>query len=313
MGGHGTTYLANGTMKDEPRPIHEHDHATPTVIHHPEEDMTILARWLHRGMEQGPKFWLLVIGSAVALLAVASLLGGLTMGSSSNGQAWVDLIPAKTAEEQLKVAEAHPKTPVADWARLQAAFEEYRNGLEALTDPKQRDLLARPRLDKALELFRRVAEDAPKPSPQARGAAFGVARALEARNDLAEAIKQYRYVAETWRDSPEARQSLVMARALEDPENVAFYKELYAYKAPAAATSPGSAIPETPAPGKIPGVSADLFGPGPARKTFLPDPKDLRDLAPPPTAPEAPAKSSEAPRPDSPKGELPIDPFNPPK
>jgi len=209
--------FANGTMKDEPRPVHEHEHATPTVIHDPEEDMTILARWLQRGMEQGPKFWLLLIGSAVALLVVASLLGGLSMGTSANGQAWIDLIPAKTAEDQLKVARTHPNTPVADWARLQAAFEEYRSGLEALTDPKQRDLLAKTRLDKALELFRQVAKDAPKESPQSRGAAFGVARTLEARNDLAEAIKQYQFVVKAYPDSPEAKQSAGLA--IRDPRD----------------------------------------------------------------------------------------------
>ena len=304
-------------MKDEPRPIHELENAAPTVIHDPEEDMTILARWLHRGMEHGLKFWLLLIGSAIALLAVASLLGGLTMGSSENGRAWLDLIPAKTAEDQLKVAQSHPHTPVADWARLQAAFEEYRSGLEALTDPKQRDLLARPRLDKALDLFRQVARDAPKDSTQARGAAFGVARTLEARNELAQAIKQYRYVAENYRTSPEGKQSVLLARALEDPENVAFYKELYAFKPPTSSGSPGSTIPETASPSStIPGVNADLFGPsGPfSRKSFVPpEPKDLKELAPPPTTTPAPAKSSETPRPDSPKGELPVDPFNPPK
>ena len=30
--------------------------------------MTILARWLQRGMEQGPRFWLLLGGVVVALV-----------------------------------------------------------------------------------------------------------------------------------------------------------------------------------------------------------------------------------------------------
>ncbi len=309
-------------MKDEPRPAHEFEHATPTVIHHPEEDMTILARWLQRGMDQGPGFWILLGGALLALVAVSALLGALSMGSSAVGRAWIELVPAKTAEDQLKVAQAHPNTPVADWARLQAAFEEYRNGLEALTDPKQRDLLARPRLDKALDLFRQVAAGAAKDSPQARGAAFGVARTLEARNDLADAIKQYRLVAETWAGSPEGKQSTALARALEDPENVAFYKELYAYKPPAGATGAGSVIPETPPPSKIPGMNLD-FGrpPGLGGKSFLPDAKDLMDLAPPPPTAVPPAtppaveppKAPDAPRPATPKAELPADPFAAPK
>src|SRR4051794_18301877 len=103
-------------MKDEP--VHAHEHLTPTVIHHPEEDMTILARWLQRGMEQGVRFWLMVGGVMVAIVAVAVVSSGLAAGKSANSQAWIDLIPAKSAEDQLKVAEAFPKTPVANWAKL---------------------------------------------------------------------------------------------------------------------------------------------------------------------------------------------------
>ncbi len=302
-------------MKDDPRPVHEHEHAEPTVIQHPDEEMTILARWLQHAMEQGARFWLLVGGAAVALLAVAALLGSLAAGQSSTNRAWIDLVPAKSAEEQLRVAEAHPHTPLADWARLQAAFEEYRYGLDDLITPGRRETSG-PRLTKALELFRQVAKDAAPDSPQARGAALGIARTLEARNELPQAIEQYRKVAETWKGTPEARQSEDLAKALQDPENVQFYKELYAYKPPAKAAGAGSTIPDIP-PSRLPGMNFDLGRPGgPTGKSFLPDIKDLMDLAPPPpSAMPAPGPATPSPA-EPPKAEAPkVDPpkAEPPK
>lgn len=284
-------------MKDEPRPVHEHEHATPTVIHHPEEDMTILARWLHRGMEQGPRFWLWLGGAIVSLVALALLTSGLAAGKSATSQAWIELVPAKTAEDQLKIAEAHPKTPVADWAMLQAAMDEYGNGLVDLTTPGKKET-AGPRLKKALELFQQVAREAPKDSSQALGAAMGVARTLEARNELPEAIKQYRRVSSDWAGTPEARQAESLAKALEDPENVTFYKELYAYKAPAGTT------PVTLPPG---GSGSFDF------KSMIPDipvPPGLD--APPSTGPNPATPDTAKPAP-LPQGELPTDPFSPPQ
>ncbi len=131
---------------------------------------------------------------------------------------------------------------MADWARLQAAYEEYRAGLEDLTAPGKRES-AGPRLKRALDLFAQVAKEAPKESPQSRGAAFAVARVLEARNELPEAIKQYRLVAETWKDTPEARQAETLARTLEDPDSVQFYKDLYAAKPARPTSTPSAACP----------------------------------------------------------------------
>ena len=87
---------------------------------------------------------------------------------------------------------------------LRAAFEEYDNGLVDLTTPGKKET-AGPRLKKALELFQQVAAEAPKDSSQALGAAIGVARTLEARNELPEAIKQYKLVALKWAGTAEAK------------------------------------------------------------------------------------------------------------
>lgn len=222
-----------------PLPLkHEHEHSVPTVIHHPEEDLPLLARWIHHAMENQTRFWsmiALLIGVVVAL----SLLGnGLTFSSASTNQAWSKLELAKTPGERVEIAKEFPKTPAERWALLQAATEYYNQGFNDL--PANRDA-ALPSLKKALELFEKVATESPIDSPQARVAAFGVARTYEARNDLEKAALQYQKVAETkpWAGTAEARQAETLARVLKTPEAINFYKDLYAFKSVEAVLPPG--------------------------------------------------------------------------
>ena len=291
-------------MKDEPRPVHQLEHAEPTVIHHPEQDMTILARWLHYGMEQGARFWLLLGGVVAVIVAIAALSSGLAASKSAGSEAWVELTQAKTAEERLKIAEAYPATPAADWAKLQVAYEEYDNGLVDLTTPGKKES-AGPKLKKALELFQQVAKDAPKDSSQALGASLGVARTLEARDELPEAIQQYRELATKFPNTPEAKQALALAKALEEPENVTFYKELYAYKPPAGPSAGGPMDFRTPPP-LIPGMTPG-FGSGPGsslnQKSFLNQPAPAGLDAPPPST--GPTSALEPPKTEVPKAEEP--------
>ena len=119
-------------------------------------------------------------------------------------------------------------------ALLQAATETYNKGFRDL--PANREA-AEPLLRKARTQFEQVVKQSPKDSPQARIAALGVARSLEAHNDLDKAIEQYELVAKTWPGSAEAKHAERLAQALRKPENVAFYKELYAFK-PVEATIP---------------------------------------------------------------------------
>lgn len=298
-------------MKDENAPVHQLDHAEPTVIHHPEEDMTILARWLQHGMEQRARFWLILGGAVIVLVAIAVISSGLSASKSAGSGAWTELTQAKTAEDRIKIAEAHPSTPVAGWARLMAAEEEYEKGVDDLTTPGKKEL-AGPRLKKALDLFQQVAKDAEKEkdSSQALGGLFGTARTLEARNELPEAIAQYKLVAERFPDSPEAKQSMAMARALEDPQNQMFYKELYAYQPPSIPTA-------TPGLGGLDGPGSLLapppsFLPGPSSKSALPTTPAPAGLdAPPPTTPPSPAL--ESPKVEAPKKEETPKPADTPK
>ncbi len=108
---------------------------------------------------------------------------------------------------------------------LQAATEYLQPGTGRHAQQPRRRLARCSR--RALELFDQVVREAPKDSPQARAAALGKARSLEARNELSKAIEQYELVAKTWPATPEAAEATELADALEKPEAAAFYKELY--------------------------------------------------------------------------------------
>ncbi|SIN76523.1 hypothetical protein SAMN05444166_0716 [Singulisphaera sp. GP187] len=216
-------------MKDEPRtPLkHEHEHAVPTVIHHPEEDLPLLARWLKHAMENPLRFWSLIIGLVVVVVGLSLLSTGLGSGRTASNVAWTELEVAKTAGERVEIANKYPNTAAERWALLQAATEYYNTGFADL--PANRDV-ALAQLKLALKYFEQVAKESPKDAPQARAAAFGVARTHEARNEIEKAVTQYQSVAKSWPDTEEGREAKKLAELLQKPENVAFYKELYAFK-----------------------------------------------------------------------------------
>lgn len=218
-------------MKDEPRaPIrHQLEHAVPTVIHNPDDDLPILARWVRHAMENQTRFWSWIIGVVAVAVLVAVLSNGWSLGRGNADQAWTQLETADSPAKQVEIAEEFPNAPASRWALLQAAAEYYNRGFADL--PNNKDA-AGPSLSKAIELYERVEKESPSDSPQARAAAFGIARALEARNRLDKAIDQYKRVARTWPSTEEGKQAKQLAELLEKPEAVAFYKELYEFKPP---------------------------------------------------------------------------------
>ncbi len=218
---------------------HQFDHAVPTVIHHPEEKMTALARWAHRVVMDPKKY----LTWTLATLAGAFVLYGVWKWTTADGSpasdVWVQLKEAKTPEDRLEIARKHPESPAAMWTMLQVASEQYNSGLADM--PHNRDV-ALQAFKKAQALYDELVEKAPKDPKDpsyyvARAALMGKARTLEARNERAEAIKQYEQVVANWPDSPEAAQAAEYAAALGKPEAAAFYKELYAY-APTKVTLP---------------------------------------------------------------------------
>jgi tetratricopeptide (TPR) repeat protein len=314
----------DGTMKEDARtPVkHEFEHASPTVIHDPEQDMTILARWLHRAMEKGPRFWYLVIGVVAVAVVLTVLSNGLSQGKTSSGQAWTDLFLAQTPGQRKEIAEAFPNTPVAHAAKLQAATTFLNMAVQDL--PNNREA-AKPNLSQALELFKQVAAEAPKDSPEAVAATFGAARTLEARNELPEAIEQYKAVIASWPNSAEAKHAEKIAEQLNRPEAVEFYRQLYAYKPPVA--PPPSSLPDISGlPAGHPSLSGPTIPTGPLSIPSLPGmegfrpspdtspgsaPFDLPPLPLPPAKTDATTKPATTPEKPAVKDALPSDPFAP--
>jgi hypothetical protein len=275
----------------QPKPAqsrHRFEHQVPTQIHDPEEDMMVLARWTHRAMKNPTRFWGTIIGAVAALMAVVLMSNMLLTGSSGSAEVWSRLETAKSPADRIKIADEFPSSPAAVWARLQAATEYYDTGFRDL--PNNKDV-ALPNLKKALDNFDEVAREAPKDSPQARAAALGKARTLEARNELAKAIEQYELVEKTWPGSPEAAQAKKLAAELKKPEAAAFYKDLYAYT-PTKVTLPPLGkenldMPILPAPRTGP-----LLGPAEAMPGGLPPSIPL--LPPPPPSPAAEGQAADA-------------------
>ncbi|HWE40503.1 MAG TPA: tetratricopeptide repeat protein [Isosphaeraceae bacterium] len=293
-------------MKDEQhhaRTPRATEHA-PVVVHHPEQDETLLARWLRLGMERGTGFWL-PIAAGAALIVVAILVAtNWNSGGASDAQAWVDLSTAgpKDAEARVKITEQFPDTVPAAWAKLQLAGIRFDEGVDKLAT--DRDTAVR-LLEKAAELYDQVAKGKAaqaKDSPLARAAAFGLARCDEARNEPDRAIEQYEKVASRWPDSPEAKEAAKLAQRLKQPEARDFYKRLYAY-VPTQPSIPPSDEDRSP-------LDSILKSPGP---------NDF--ILPPVFPPDAEAKKAEAkkaeakpaPAPEKAAGRLPSDVFAPGK
>ena len=278
---------------------HQHDPDMPTVIHQPEDDLPLLARWLERAMANRARFWGLLTAAVLGVIGLSVLGTGLSMGRATSDEAWTRLEAAKTPGERVEIAKEYPKTQAERWALLQAATEYYNQGFNDL--PANREA-ALPTLKKALDLFEKVAAESPVDAPQARVAALGVARTLEARNDLDRALRQYEKVARTkqWADTDEARTADSLARALKSPEAVSFYKELYAFK-PVEATLPAGGVgslpfslpPDHPPVGGTPTNTDPLPGPtpNPAAPGSAGEPSPL--IVPPP--PPVPARAGSGP------------------
>lgn len=221
-------------MKDEQHPARSPraaEHA-PVVVHHPEEDETLLARWLRRGMEQGTGFWLPVAGVATLVIVGILVVTTWTSGGSPSSEAWVDLTTANTAEDRLKVADKFPDTPAAAWARLQVAGMRLTEAVEKFGTDRDGAIRL---LEQAAEEYDKVAKSKAaqeKDSPLTRAVALGKARCDEARNELDRAAEQYQKIAADWPTTPEGKEAARLAERLKRPEAREFYKQLYAYNPP---------------------------------------------------------------------------------
>lgn len=257
----------------------------------------LLARWFHRALKNPTRFWGTVAALAGGILAIVFLFNVVSLGNSANSEVWTKLETAKSPSDRVIIAEDNPQSPAAPWARLHAAIGFYNQGFVDL--PNNRDVVL-PTLKKALDNFDAVTKTAPADSPQARLAALGKARTLEARNELSKAIEQYEYIAKTWPGSAEGAEAKGLAEALKKPEATAFYKELYAY-APSKATLPPLGtqnfdMPIVPAPPSLGNQPADATLPGmPPTIPLLPPPPPTPISASPKIEEKAKPEAAETP------------------
>ncbi len=152
---------------------HQFQHQVPTVIHDPEENMMLLARWTHRAMKNPTRFWGVIAAIVAGLLLLVVLSNLVGTGSSGNSEIWTKLDSVKSAADRAQLAEEYSSNAAATWARLQAATQYYNQGFTDL--PNNRDV-ALPNLQKAIANFDEVLRTAPKDSLQAQAAAIGKAR-----------------------------------------------------------------------------------------------------------------------------------------
>ncbi|WP_337175597.1 hypothetical protein [Paludisphaera sp.] len=300
-------------MKNDPTPQHapgtpapgrhQYQHPTPTVIHDPEQDMTVLGRWVHRAMKEPVKLWGAVIGGAVAILAVVILYNLASGGGAASSEAWNSLDAARSADDKLEVAKANPESPAASWARLEAAAQLYQSGVSDL--PSNSDA-ALQTLKKSADIYEQLVASEPKDSPVALAAAFGLARCLEARNELPKAVEQYKLVASTWPDSAEAAEAKDLAEALQKPEAAEFYTQLYAFK-PSKVSLPPLGTETLDFPDVIPAPTdsaspASSLIPPPPPSPVTEEPKAEAEEAAP-AGEEAPKAEEAAPAVEEPKAE----------
>ena len=257
--------------------------------------MTILARWVHRGMEQGPKFWYLLGGVVVVVVLDHDARQRPGAGAVVGRQG------VERAERGARRPARRSRSPTPIRAARSPASPGSRRPPNTSSPPRA---TSRPTARPPARSSRRrwsssskVDKEAPKDSPEALAAAFGVARTLEARNELPEAIEavQGRRLRLARHRRGQAGQAL--AERLRDPEVVAFYKELYTYKAPAASLPPGlSGLPADHPRLNGPAIAAPaLMGPSGSDLlkdlTARPSPAPARGPGPLDIAPPRPTPS----------------------
>ncbi len=127
-------------MNEDPRAAlkHQFDHAIPTVIHHPEDNLPVLARWLRYITEDRGRFFTFVGVILAVVVGLTIVSSGLSLSRGNSDEAWTELQSVKTGAEREKIAEKYPNTPAGRWALLQAAIDFYYKGFYDL--PANRDV-----------------------------------------------------------------------------------------------------------------------------------------------------------------------------
>ena len=122
-----------------PIPVrHQLEHEVPTVIHHPEEKMTALARLTHRVILDPGKYATWALGILVVVLAIVVASNWTSSSSNTSTLVWSKLDSATKPEDLTETAKAYPGTIASRWALIRAANEYYITAMGDL--PNNRDV-----------------------------------------------------------------------------------------------------------------------------------------------------------------------------
>jgi hypothetical protein len=257
---------------------HLYGKAAETHIHDPDADRTLLERWLRKMAAKGLNYWLT---AAIVVLAVllAAQWGSrfFNQRDESAAKAWTALFLTTSPDDLPKAAEAFGTSTAGAWAHYQAGTARYQEGMRNI--PANREA-AKPFLNQAFDEYKTAADSAGDDTYLKRISTLGMARALEARNELTESAEMYEQISTDWPDTEEAKFAAKRAQQLRSPEAQSFYAQLYSFKVPDFGLPPRSG--DSGATGVSPGSMPDL----PPRRSSSPTA---------PGAPGTPTGSSDLP------------------
>lgn len=170
-----------------------------------------LADWLIKaGEDIKPYQNLILLAAVLGLVGMAGYSWWSRWSAEENALAWNEFntgLETSNLEILTKVIEQRPGTTVAGMAAVVSADSRLAQGCNQLFSSKE---LANREINAAMELYA-VGLDPSQPSSVRQQAAFGLARAKEAKGELEPAARQYRELIEKWPNgayASEAKQRL---------------------------------------------------------------------------------------------------------
>jgi tetratricopeptide (TPR) repeat protein len=174
-------------------------------------------------------------GMHLVVALAAAVVGGIGaawwygQASASTAESWTQLESAlfqqnPSADDFASVADKHPRSPAAAWAKLKEADDYFRSGMQAVYSDKEAALAD---LKKAQESYQKLeAGGADRiPDDVRERALFGLGRCLEALSDgnTAAAIDVYRRLIDQFPDTMFKGIALDRIKALESEDAKDFY------------------------------------------------------------------------------------------
>ncbi|MGA2031264.1 MAG: hypothetical protein ABSG68_03320 [Thermoguttaceae bacterium] len=281
-----------------------------------------LAQWLRDTYQSVQPYQNTVLG-IVLLLAVALAVYTWWSGQSAAqaASAWdsFNTALAKGSPGELDaLVNQYPHTPVANWSQVMAGDLYLLIGANQLFSNKAN---ANESLSKAVENYQAVRAEAQTPLLRER-ATFGLARALESQNNLAEAEKYYREVLASWPSGACAGEATDRLADLRRPATKSFYDQFAKYD-PKPAYTPETGgrtpprfpeqLPDEPGTSNAPPAKSSS---GPALKYHSPFEEPGKETTPKEAAakeaPVGPVKAGSLPTPAVPEpSQVPIAPEKP--